>query len=112
MLDICYENRYTMLVMMRKGKKMKKILIALTLVFGMTNVATATDFDWRTDMLTQNTVLLIVNKVLGGTNDVRVGGGGVVVNTTGAIMNGKLENCWTAPIYDADGNVTYTLQCQ
>jgi len=90
---------------------MKKLLTAMTLVFGMTNVATATDFDLNPNLIAITAVRAVVHEVLGGSSSLKIGTGGVVIETTNVIETGKVTRCWNAPVYDSEGNVTFTLQC-
>ena len=90
---------------------MKKLLPAMTLVFGMTNVATATDFDLNPNLIAITAVRAVVHEVLGGSSSLKIGTGGVVIETTNVIETGKVTRCWNAPVYDSEGNVTFTLQC-
>lgn len=91
-------------------KKIKQLTAIGTLC--IVNGASATDIDLNRELLADTAIRVIVRQVLGPSSDIKIGGGGIVVNTTGAVMNGRVERCWNAPIYDADGNVTFTLQCQ
>ena len=90
---------------------MKRLITAILFLFGFIGSVNATDFDLNPNLIAITAVRAVVHEVLGGSSSLKIGTGGVVVETTNVIETGKVTRCWNAPVYDSEGNVTFTLQC-
>jgi len=95
--------------MMRKVIEMKKILIAVMMMFVGVTTAHAVDFEPNKKVLERVIVAETVKIVLGGKRDIDFGG--VSVGTAGVIGEGKVRDCWTVPQYHGDGSVTMRMVC-
>jgi len=91
---------------------MKKMLIAVMMIVGVTGNAQALEFDINQNVLIQTVLTQVIKNVNGGQGtDIKVGNGGVTIHGAGVAGKGKMTKCWTSQIYSADGSVTTQLQC-
>ena len=94
-----------------RGKDMKKLLIAMMMIVGVTGNAQAFEFDFNENVLTDIAVTTVIKTVMGDKKQVKIGNGGVIIDTVGVIGKGKMTKCWTSQIHKSDGTVINQVQC-
>ena len=87
---------------------MKKILIAMMMVVGVTGNANAFEFQLSGDAVLHSVIKQVVAQTVGNTVNV---GGQVVVHTGKAVETGRATKCWNSPKYDSEGNMTMRVVC-
>jgi len=90
---------------------MKKILIAMMMTFAVVGNAQAVEFDFNENVLAEIAVSTVIKTVMGDKKQVKIGNGGIIVDTVGVIGKGKMSKCWTSQIYKSDGTVINQVQC-
>jgi hypothetical protein len=90
---------------------MKKLLIAMTMMIATVGNANAFEFDFNEHVMTEMVVTTVIKTVMGDKKQVKIGNGGVIIDTVGVIGKGKMTKCWTSQIYKSDGTVINQVQC-
>jgi len=87
---------------------MKKLLIAMMMVVGVTGNANAFEFQTNSAAIEHQIIKQVIGQVLGQTVKI---GDKVQIDTGIATTTGQMTKCWVKTWYDGNGNMKQKVMC-